>query len=72
MLPISERRLATVHREVADPLEIGVDLESRHDKPQVDGDGMSAGDQFQATIVDLDLQLVDRPSSAMTSASRCE
>ena len=56
------RRAASrdVDGEVADALEIGVDLDGRDDGPQVDGHRLVQRQQREAASVDLDVQLVDR------------
>jgi len=50
--------LADVHRQITDPFEIGVDLEHRDDRPQIDGHWVMQRDQLKTAIVDLDLQRV--------------
>jgi hypothetical protein len=54
------RRLGDVHRQVAHSLEVGVDLDRRHDLPQVGGHRLVQRQQAEAAVVDLDVQLVDR------------
>ena len=40
MQEVALRRLADVDGEVADALQVGVDLEGRHDRSQIDRDGL--------------------------------
>ena len=58
---VAPHRLRDVDRQVADPLEVGVDLDRRDDRPQVDGHRLVQRQQLEAAAVDLDVQLVDRP-----------
>ena len=51
--------LGDVHGLVADALEVGVDLHGGGDEPQVGGHGLLQGEQLQAAVVDLDLEVVD-------------
>ena len=53
-------RLGDVHRQVADALEIGVDLDRGHDGPQVGRHRLVQRQQLQHAVVDLDVELVDR------------
>ena len=48
-----------VHRQVADPLQIVIDLHRRHDEPQIDGHRLVQGEDFQAFLLDFHLALVD-------------
>ena len=54
---VAPRRLGDVDREVADPLEVGVDLDRRDDRPQVGGHRLIQRQQREAAAVDLDVQL---------------
>ena len=56
---ISLRRLADIDGEVADALQIGVDLDHRHDGSQIDRHGLVQGKERETSIVDFDLQIVD-------------
>ncbi len=49
-----------VHRQVAHPLEIGVDLDRGHDGPEVRRHRLVQRQQLQHAVVDLDVELVDR------------
>ena len=60
MLRVAPRRLGDVDREVADALEVGVDLHGRDDRPQVDGHRLVEREQREAAVVDLDVQPVHR------------
>ena len=51
--------LRYVHGLVADALEVGVDLDRGHDEAQVGGRRLVQGDQLEAAVVDLDVELVD-------------
>ena len=55
-----ERPLGDVHRQVADPLDVGDDLERGHDEAQIGGDRLAAGEHEEGEFVDLDLVAVDR------------
>ena len=48
-----------VHRQVADPLQIVVDLHRGNDEPQVDRHRLVQGEHLEALLLDLDLALVD-------------
>ena len=60
VLRVAPRRLGDVDREVADALEIGVDLDRRDDRAQVDGHRLVQRQQREAAVVDLDVQRVER------------
>ena len=60
----SARRLGDVDRQIADPLEVGVDLDRRDDGAQVGRHRLVQRQQREAAAVDLDVQLVDRPVAA--------
>ena len=53
-------RLGDIDREVADPLEVGVDLDRRDDRAQIGGHRLVQRQQLEASVIDLDVQLVDR------------
>ncbi len=57
---VAPRRLGDVDGEVADALEIGVDLHGRDDRAQVDGHRLVERQQREAAVVDLDVQRVER------------
>ena len=59
MVRDAHRLLGDVHRLVPDPLQVGVDLHGRGDEPEVGGHRLLEGEQAQAALVDLDLQIVD-------------
>ena len=61
--------LGDVDRQVADPLEVGVDLDRRDDGAQVGGHRLVQGQQLEAAVVDLDVQLVDRLVARRARAS---
>ena len=54
------RRLGDVDREVADALEIGVDLHRRDNGAQVHGHRLIERQQREAAVVDLDMERVER------------
>ena len=60
VLHVALRRLGDVDRQVADALEVGVDLDGRDDRAQVGGHRLVQRQQREAAVVDLDVQLVDR------------
>ena len=63
--------LGDVPGQVADPLEVAVDLEHRRDPPQVGGHRLVQGQDLQAVALDLDLPAVDeRVPRRWTSAAR--
>ena len=49
-----------VDGEVADPLEVGVDLDRGDDRPQVRRHRLVEGQEFEAAVIDLDVETVDR------------
>ena len=49
-----------VDGQVAHPLEVGVDLDRGHDRPQVRRHRLVQRQQLQHAVVDLDVELVDR------------
>jgi hypothetical protein len=51
--------LGNVHRQVAHAFEVGVDLEGSHDGPQVCGHGLVKGEEAEASIIELDVQLIE-------------
>lgn len=57
------RRRGALDREVADPLEIGVDPQRRHDVARVDSQRVLTRNELQAAIIEIDLQRVDSPVS---------
>ena len=59
MEKISLRRLADIDGEVADALQVGVDLERRDDRSQIDRDRLIQRDEREASLVDFDLKVVD-------------
>ena len=70
---VAPRRLGDVDRQVADALEVGVDLDRRDDRAQVGGHRLVQRQQREAAVVDLDVQRVDRlvaGEHARRSASR--
>jgi len=58
VLEVASARLGDVHREVADALEVGVDLDRREDAAQVGGHRLAKRQQAEAPVVDLLVQLV--------------
>ena len=74
-------RLGDVDREVADALEVGVDLDRRDDRAQVHRHRLVQRQQLEAAVVDFDVQLVDgtvageharRPPARSRSTSACD
>ncbi len=57
---VAPRRFGDVDRQVAHPLEIGVDLDRRDNRPEVGRHRLVERQQREAAVVDLDVQLVDR------------
>ena len=53
-----EGALADIDRVVADPLEVGGDLEPGRDEAQVAGGGLMEGEQVEAALVALDIHPV--------------
>ena len=60
MADVALAGLGDVHRQVADALEIGVDLHRRDDGAQVGGHRLMERQQPEAAVVNLDVQLIDR------------
>ena len=60
MVRVALGRFRDVHGEVADALEVGVDLHRRDNRPQVGGHRLVERQQRKAPVVDFDVQLVDR------------
>ena len=57
---VAPRRLGDVHRQVADALEIGVDLHGRDDGAEVGRHRLIERQQREAAVVDLDVERVQR------------
>jgi hypothetical protein len=57
---VPARGLRDVDGEVADPLEVGVDLQRGDDGPEIDGHRLVERQQREAAVVDLDVQRVHR------------
>ena len=57
---VAHGRLGDVDRQVADALEVGVDLHRRDDRAQVGGHRLVQRQQREAAVVDLDVQRVER------------
>ena len=53
------RALGDVDRVVADPLQVVVDLQRRHEEPQVHGDRLLQGEQLDGLLLDDHLHAVD-------------
>ncbi len=60
VLQIALGRLGDVDGEIADALEVGVDLDGGDNRPQVGGHRLMQRQQLEAAVVDLDVQVVDR------------
>ena len=60
MRGVAPRGLGDVHRQIADALEVGVDLHGGDDRAQVGGHGLVEREQREAAAVDLDVQPVER------------
>ena len=60
MQRVAPRGFADVDRHVADPLEVAVDFDGRHDGPQIRGHRRVQRQQLQAQVVHFDVQLVHR------------
>jgi hypothetical protein len=54
-----DRLAGDVHRQVADPLQVVVDLQGRHDEPQIGRHRLVEGQDLQTLLLDLHLALVD-------------
>ncbi len=61
MAHVAPRRLGDVDGEIADALQVGVDFDRRHDRPQVHGHRLVERQELEAAIVDFDVQLIDGP-----------
>jgi hypothetical protein len=59
VIDVAARRLGDVHGEIADPLQVGVDLDRGDDDAQVDGYRLLQRQQFEGAIVDRHLAGVD-------------
>ena len=59
MLGQRDRPLGDVHRQIGDPLQLGVDLEHRRRAPQIDGHRLMQGENLEALLLDLHLADVD-------------
>ena len=66
---VAARRLGDIDREIADALQIAVDLDRRHNDAQIDRHRLVQGQQLEAAIVDLDLQRSLIGSSPWTTSS---
>ena len=60
VLQVALAGLGDVHRQVADPLEVGVDLDRGDDHAQVGGHRLVQRQQLEAAVVHLHVQVVDR------------
>ena len=60
VLRVARAGLGDVDGQVADALEVGVDLDGGDDRPQVDGHRLVQRQQREAPAVDLDVQRVER------------
>ena len=60
MLKIAAPGLSNVHGQIADPLEIGVDLDGRHDDAEIRRHRLMQREQLEAAIIDFDMKVVDR------------
>jgi hypothetical protein len=58
---IPDGSLRNIHGQVADPLEVGVDLDGRDNRAQVRGHRLMQRQQHEAAVVDFDVQRVERP-----------
>ncbi len=56
---VAKRRLGDVDRQVADALEVGVDLHSRDDRAKIHGHRLIERQQREAALIDLDVQRID-------------
>ena len=59
VVDVAARRFGDVHRQIADPLEVGVDLDRRDDDAQVDRHRLLQGQELEGAIVDAHLAGVD-------------
>ncbi len=60
MAQVAGHRLRDVDGEIADALEVGVDLDGGDDGAKIDRHRLIEGQQCEAAAVDLDMELVDR------------
>ncbi len=60
MLGVALGRFGDVDRQIADPFEVGVDLDRAHHRPQIRRHRLVQRQQLQHPVVDLDVQLVHR------------
>ena len=58
MRDVLARGLGDVDREIADALEVGVDLDGRDDRPQIDGHRLVERQQREAAAIELDVEPV--------------
>ena len=72
VLGVPPRRFGDVDRQVADALEVGVDLHGRDDRAQVGGHRLVQREQREAAVVDLDVQplIGSSPFSTCSMSSR--
>ncbi len=54
-----ENLLGDVDGHVADPLQVAVDLDGRRDEAQIPGGGLPQGQEADALLLDLHVELVD-------------
>ncbi len=57
--------IADAHCLIANPFEIGIDLDHRENKAQIDRHGLFHGQQIEGHLVDLALKAVDRYLTAI-------
>ncbi len=50
--------------DVADPFELGIDLEGRHQEPEIDGHRLRQGKDIHALAVDQRVELIHLPVPA--------
>ena len=60
MRAVAAGRLRDVDGQVADALEVGIDLDRRHDGAQVRSHGLIQREQRKTAVVDFDVQPVNR------------
>ena len=60
VLQVALAGLGDVDGQVADPLEVGVDLDGGDDDAQVGGHRLVQRQQLEAAVVDFDVEVVDR------------
>src|SRR5205085_1708814 len=59
-----------VDRQVADPFEVSVDLDRRHNRAEINGHRLMESEQRKAAVVDFNVELVDRAVAVKDARDR--